>query len=482
MKRSALPASGFGMPPWVVLGIAALVSAMLLVMLVRDRHQQRQLTTRVLSEKGASLIRAVEGALRTVVGFRWTDEELEDLLDKMGQQSDIRFVAITTEEGVVLASNHPESSQNVPASLLRDMPAPPAIRPFQAKGDFLVAGAFSVPRFQERINAFRHRRGHNWHGARQGAAGAAGAVNSPGVSAVTPRVGPEQTLLVVVAYDDAPLGEADQLDDKHVYTLGALLAVVNLMGLAAFLVLRLLARTRLAAQQEIEGLQTALRHRERLAALGSMAAGIAHEIRNPLGAIKGLALFFKENSPPASEEARVADIMTREALRLDRVVGDLLDLARPAALQRSPVRAEELAERLRRLMEPELVQQGVQLTVDIAPDLPCLVVDSDRLTQVLLNLALNSLQAGSSTLALQIGQMKGEVFLRLTDTGEGMDDATLQSVFTPYFTTKARGTGLGLPIVHKIMEEHGGRVVITSRPGQGTEVTLMFPATDETVS
>ena len=228
---------------------------------------------------------------------------------------------------------------------------------------------------------------------------------------------------------------------------------------------------------EIRRLQSELRRRDRLVALGNMAAGIAHEVRNPLSAIKGLARFFMEASPRESEESRMAGIMTQEVLRLDKVVGALLDFARPDALNLSDVPLDEVVERARGMIGPDMEARGVRFEADL-PKPPLIVrLDRDRMTQVLLNLFLNAVQAMPDGGMLRVrGRAEGsELLLEVADTGCGIAPERLADIFSPYFTTKASGTGLGLSIVHKIVEAHEGTIEAASTPGEGTVFLLRFP-------
>ncbi len=210
---------------------------------------------------------------------------------------------------------------------------------------------------------------------------------------------------------------------------------------------------------EIRRLEAEIRRQERLVALGNMAAGVAHEIRNPLGTIKGLARFFREASPPESEEARVALIMDKEVDRLDRVVGDLLTLARPDVLNLAPVDPYTLFSRVQSLVQAK--DTPLQMECDIPAPCPPILGDTDRLTQVFFNLALNALEAGATLLRIRwtMPEHTGDMLeAELEDNGAGMPKEALAHIFSPYYTTKASGTGLGLSIVHKIIEAHDGQI------------------------
>lgn len=247
---------------------------------------------------------------------------------------------------------------------------------------------------------------------------------------------------------------------------------------------------------ELRRLQTELRRRDRLAALGTMAAGIAHEIRNPLSAIKGLGHFFQESSPEGSEEAQIAKLMAQEINRLDKVVGDMLDFARPDTLNRTLVSLNEVVERAQKMAQPDMEARHVHFQMDVSESTLRVCLDFDRLTQALLNLFLNAVQAMPreggklSVRAYRVLETENEtvyknggeekLILEVKDTGEGIPADKLQDIFSPYFTTKARGTGLGLSIVHKIIEAHGGEIEVKSTLHVGTVFYLRFPLNDIT--
>lgn len=234
---------------------------------------------------------------------------------------------------------------------------------------------------------------------------------------------------------------------------------------------------------EMKRLQDELRRSERLSALGSLAAGVAHEIRNPLSSIKGLATYLSRKVPAGGPEEEAARTMAAEVDRLNRVVTELLEFSRPAAVQPAETDLSAIIERALRLAGADLQAKGIR--VDYRPDqaLPKACLDAERLTQALLNLFLNAVQAMEAGGTLSVGLASeadpsggGERFrLSVSDTGCGIDPEALTSIFTPYFTTKAAGTGLGLAIVQQIAEGHGGRVLVESKPGQGSTFTLLLP-------
>ncbi|WP_419786854.1 two-component system sensor histidine kinase NtrB [Pseudodesulfovibrio sp.] len=232
---------------------------------------------------------------------------------------------------------------------------------------------------------------------------------------------------------------------------------------------------------EIRSLEEDLNEAKRLAAIGSLAAGVAHEVRNPLSSLRGFAQLFANKLKGQAPLDRYATTMVQEADRLNRVVTDLLYLARPRQLDPKDVNLAELGESLLQLMRfdfedkktlPELAFGGLSAHAD-----------PDALRQVLLNLISNSLDAlaGCSDcpkpghIRLTAEAAHDGTWIVVGDDGPGMNPEIRENAFKPFVTGKKTGTGLGLAIVHNIMRAHRGRVVIDSEPGEGTRVRLFFP-------
>jgi two-component system sensor histidine kinase HydH len=231
---------------------------------------------------------------------------------------------------------------------------------------------------------------------------------------------------------------------------------------------------------EIQRLKEEVLRAQRLASIGRLAAGVAHEIRNPLSSIKGFATYFRERYREVPEDKQTAEIMIQEVERLNRVVGQLLELARPLNVERRPTGAKSLIQHSLRLVESQSREKGIQVKATIDEGITRLMIDPDRIQQALLNLYLNGIEAmdPGGTLAVAVrkagGGTKG-VEISVSDTGKGIGEEDLVHIFDPYFTTKASGTGLGLAIVHKVVESHGGEVRAESEKGKGTKVVLTLP-------
>ena len=233
---------------------------------------------------------------------------------------------------------------------------------------------------------------------------------------------------------------------------------------------------------EIRSLRQEIAKNQRLATVGRLAAGVAHEIRNPLSSIKGFATYFKERYADNAADTQTATIMIQEVERLNRVVSQLLDFARPVTIKRQEINvARFIAASLERI-EHQLKEKAIVVSTRIADDTLAIYADADHLAQVLLNLYLNAIQAmedGGQLTIIAEPESSGMLLLQIRDTGSGIANEELAHIFDPYFTTKATGTGLGLAIAHNIITAHRGRISVDSRPGQGTTVTIALPLDKE---
>lgn len=239
-----------------------------------------------------------------------------------------------------------------------------------------------------------------------------------------------------------------------------------------------------------------LQERDRLALLGQMAAGLAHEVKNPLGAIKGAAQLLSEPQDNlGAPEREFVGIILEEVERLDRVVGSVLDYARPSKGELGSVDVNAVVRRTLTVLGSDRAE-GLDIQTDLAQDLPLARADAEQVRQVLINLIKNAVQAigdnGEISVSTRLrqdrvagggtgdGAMWVEVSVR--DRGPGMAPHVLEKLFIPFFTTKASGTGLGLAISQRVVEEMGGRIEVTSRPGSGSTFTVVLPRATEPLS
>lgn len=230
-----------------------------------------------------------------------------------------------------------------------------------------------------------------------------------------------------------------------------------------------------------------MKERDRLAALGQMAAGLAHEIRNPLGSIKGAAQFLQPLEGPKTDGStrEFLDIIVEEVDRLNKIVSQFLDYARPYRGDPSPLDANDVVRKTINLIEKERGGSQVEITMNLLDGLPQVRADAQQLRQVFLNLTINALDAMPQGGRLQVstslrrstrrGAAAAFLEIRFRDDGVGIPPADLRNLFIPFFTTKEKGTGLGLPISQRIIENHGGTIEVRSQPGSGSTFTVLLP-------
>ncbi len=226
-----------------------------------------------------------------------------------------------------------------------------------------------------------------------------------------------------------------------------------------------------------------MKRADRLASIGEMAAGIAHEIKNPLAGIAGVIQVLKKDLPPNDQKGAVLDEVLSQVERMDKAVRNLLSFARPTEPKLTQVDVNELITKLLDFLAPQFAKSSIRCERRLAAQLPWLILDPDLVQQALINIALNSIQAMSGGGVFTVETRTAEsadgkpvaVEIVLADTGKGIAPESLGRIFSPFFTTRQQGTGLGLSITQRIIEQHGGEISVLSAPGKGTSFTISFP-------
>jgi two-component system sensor histidine kinase HydH len=234
---------------------------------------------------------------------------------------------------------------------------------------------------------------------------------------------------------------------------------------------------------EVRALRREIERSQRLASVGRLAAGVAHEIRNPLSSIKGFATYFKQRYQDVAEDQQTADIMIQEVDRLNRVVSQLLEFARPVSVSPKPTSFGDLITDSVKLIQQQARAKQITVHTRNSAEIDEIHIDPDRINQVLLNLYLNAIEAmnpgGKLGIEISDGKGNGSLTIRVSDSGNGIAPQDLPRIFDPYFTTKSSGTGLGLAIAHNILEAMGGSIEVESETGKGTTFLLTIPVKEK---
>jgi signal transduction histidine kinase len=238
-----------------------------------------------------------------------------------------------------------------------------------------------------------------------------------------------------------------------------------------------------SAKQELEKLHFQQMERaDRLASVGEMAAGIAHEIKNPLTGIAAAITILKDDFPPADPRTEIVNEVLEQIKRLDKTVNDLLFFGKPTQPEPAYTNINHVLEKTLMFASQHRGGKNIEKRLELQEDLPPVYVDPKQIQQVFLNLILNAVQAmpdgGLLTITSALVKEDGRDLVRIgiNDTGPGIPSPILEKIFTPFFTTKAQGTGLGLAICHQLITRHNGRISVTSKDGKGTLINVELPA------
>ena len=238
--------------------------------------------------------------------------------------------------------------------------------------------------------------------------------------------------------------------------------------------------TRKETEEEQTRLQDQLRHADRLSTLGQLAAGVAHELNEPLGNILGFAQLAKKCPGLPVQARQDIEKILAASLHARDIIKKMLVFARQMPPQKKRVNLNEVVQEGLSLFGSRCSNEGIEVIRFLRPQLPAILADPVQLNQVLVNLVLNALQAmpGGGRLTIKTGVRGDHVFLIVEDTGPGMTKEVMGRIFTPFFTTKdvGQGTGLGLSVTHGIVTSHGGSIQVRSEVGQGTQFEIALPA------
>ena len=587
IKTTSRSRIGLHTSPWIIIGSVGILLIVVMVLAYQNYSREKKYMSRILSEKGAAIIKAVEAGARTgMMGMMWGGQQVQTLLEETARLPHVFYISVVNRNGLVLASSNrgligTQMSGGLPGKGLDQ----PEATNWRYKRIDDQRNAFEVYRFFRPIS-----HGDTWMGdrMRQMMRRRERMMGSDNDSSF-PSANSDSDQIILVGLDPQPFEEGRKEDIRNTAIISGVLILLGLAGFISMfwmqgyrsakkslqdtsaikdqVVLSLpvgliatdqngkiafynsaaeritgldLAQARgrdpdtvlpshlcglkesldlgesifekeieceftenkivpvsISASQiineegkfvgqvliirdlgEVRRLQDEIHRKEKLAAIGGLAAGVAHEIRNPLSSIKGIASYYKSKFQDGSEDKEMAGVMIEEVDRLSRVISELLEFARPTKLNRKPSDINELLKHSTRLVEQEAAAKKIGIQLKLAPRSVESDVDPDRLTQCFLNLFLNAMQAmengGRLTVSSSTG-VNGNVAIDIKDNGSGIAVEDLNKIFDPYFTTKPKGTGLGLAIVHKIIEAHQGQIKVRSAIGQGTVFSIVLP-------
>ncbi|MHC4983210.1 MAG: sensor histidine kinase, partial [Planctomycetota bacterium] len=235
------------------------------------------------------------------------------------------------------------------------------------------------------------------------------------------------------------------------------------------------------ADEDKQRLQEQLRHADRLATIGQLAAGVAHELNEPLGNILGFAQLAQKHPELPEEANRDLDKVVATSLHARQIINNLMLFSRQMPPHKTQVDLNGIVEEGLYFLESRCAKNGIELVRQLSPELPKITADASQLRQVFVNLVVNAIQAmpGGGALEVRTRLSGDRAALSVQDNGIGMSQEVLNGIFIPFFTTKDvnEGTGLGLPVVHGIVTSHGGTIHVESTPGRGTRFEVELPVT-----
>lgn len=493
-----------------LVGILLIVVVVVGVFTGRSLRQTENAMARMLEERGNVIISLFESSLRSDMRTQ-AGVQLQALLEELVSREDLLFVALTLEDGRIIA--HSDGSRVGQMLRVDGRPATPeemkrlthpADIAADAASDISGDESYGDPEDYDMLEPSRNWRIMDMEGRRAFVVQRSLALfQKRSLKLMNPRtndvsggvsvVVASPPLLVFIGQDPRPLQDMQRQNARSAL-FNALLAIVA--SVAAILAIqyfeysaenrrRMKAAESMARQmlEKNRRLEAEVRRREKLAAVGDLAAGVAHELRNPLSSIKGYASYLGGRFPEGSEDREAARVMVQEVDRLNRVISDLIGVSRPTDIHPRKVDMAGLADNTLRLLAQDAAQRGVTLVREGEAEA---WLDPDRFRQALLNVCLNAVEAmkDGGKLRLSFRTQGNLVYLDVRDNGPGIPQDILNRIFDPYFTTKSQGTGLGLAMVLKVTEAHGGSVRITSEtegPERGTTVRFLLPATPEAV-
>ncbi|MFO7913469.1 MAG: ATP-binding protein [Desulfotignum sp.] len=475
--------------PLMLAGVLLVLTPIFAVMTLDRMEKLKSHITDQQLAKGISLIRTFEAGTRTgMMTMHWGIRRIQDLLQETSLQPDVVYIMIVSDNGTILAHSDPaqvgELWTDLPDIGIRNEAAQPVShRSRMADGEkvFEVYKLFTPmeSRFQGR---HMHMRGMRMMMNRPESGPLPDTENGAGINFAA-----EENAVILVGLSMEQADHARERLLRHAVSQGVIFFAMGCAGIFSLMVFQAFRTTkaRLVSVKALsEKLKKELETTRHLAAIGKLAAGVAHEIRNPLSSIKGFATYFEKRYKDNPDDQETARIMVQEVARINRSITQLLEFAKPMGVEKRQVDIREMIAHSLKLVAHDLEKKSITAQVDIRSARSRFYTDPDRMNQILLNLYMNSLAAMDPGGTLQVTVLdmlpNRDLEIRVTDDGCGMDDTLLADIFDPYFTTRPDGTGLGLSIVHRLVEKLEGEIRVHSTRGEGTTffIRLFNPQKD----
>lgn len=422
-----------------IFGIAILLAAALVVFAFVNYRNAQKMMYHYLENEAVSIAFSYEAALRTSEGD--TDHYMESLLQDFNKMEHIAYMSVINRDFKVIADfDRRRVGKVTKEAAVREVLAREKINSRLTKADGKKVLEINVPLHLGKLDRKLALKD-----------------TDPGK--------PRFHVLKIRIYT----GHGDFLVQPAVIQfvlVAVMLVVAALLGIYQYRTLKDYFRLQEAGKQQ-----------EKLAAVGLVAAGVAHEIKNPLGAVKGFVQLLAENEATEEEKEVYFGAILKETGRLERFLGQLLDFTRARPLNKTSFDPAELAGEVVNLLREEAAAKGVIIKEGYAAPKLQLRADRDQLKQVLVNLALNGIQAmpAGGEMFLSVFADDKHVHIRVADSGMGLPAGDEEKIFQPFYTTKNKGVGLGLTLSKQIIEAHGGTIEVQNRSGGGSEFTVIIP-------
>ena len=480
--------SGTSWPWFLLAGILVLLLLVMLFTTVQWVRHGRDLMADNISHQGEMLLSSLEQATRASLrrGF-FREQLLQTLAEEMLEDERVKSVTILDPQGGILAMGRLAEGRNDlrdPLQGLSDeiknaVAQRKIVRAF-ARDEFVMGRIFDplgpgrerprqkTPLFEDQSNSRNNRRREmmsRWRG------GMMMHNLPPWLAPPDPNHDSSTMPYALVRLSTKAMTTARHRALRNAVLMGGLLfaaAAVAAWGMWAA------ARKR---SKEIDHLKKEVAEAGHLAAVGRLAASVAHEVRNPLSAVRGLVQYLAKDFKPDSSQAEYAQAAVEEVDRLERVVSGLLDYSRPREVRLLDTDLAESLNSAANLLRDDPRSEGVEIEVQAPDSLPPVKADPDQIRQVLVNLIINSLEAlnGRGKLLISLENRYGEAIIKVSDNGPGLGEGDPETLFDPFYSTKERGTGLGLAIARRIARAHGGELSADSSPEGGACFTLTLP-------